>query len=145
MRFIKIFGMLVLGLLIMGITQAIAMIFENLIPFWGIGSIIFAAIYVILAYFVVKWIIVRRFKENLHIYRITKPKFNKEFILCAILLPIIVYSIYILCIPGSFFTPNFTSKNEYLKSIFWVIFVNGFAAAVVEEMVCRGLLMRYIQ
>lgn len=145
MKFIKIFGMLILGLLIMGVTQGLASIFEDLIPIWGIGVIVFAVVYIFLAYFVVKWIIVNVFKENLYVYRITKPHFNKWFLLCAILLPVLVYGVYILCVPGEFFTPNFTSQNEYLRNIFWVIFVNGFAAAIVEEMICRGLLMGYIQ
>ncbi|MCD8826622.1 CPBP family intramembrane metalloprotease [Staphylococcus gallinarum] len=145
MKFIKIFGMLILGLLIMGVTQGLASIFEDLIPIWGIGVIVFAVVYIFLAYFVVKWIIVNVFKENLYVYRITKPHFNKLFLLCAILLPVLVYGVYILCVPGEFFTPNFTSQNEYLRNIFWVIFVNGFAAAIVEEMICRGLLMGYIQ
>jgi membrane protease YdiL (CAAX protease family) len=144
-KFIKIFGMLILGLLIMGVTQGLASIFEDLIPIWGIGVIVFAVVYIFLAYFVVKWIIVNVFKENLYVYRITKPHFNKWFLLCAILLPVLVYGVYILCVPGEFFTPNFTSQNEYLRNIFWVIFVNGFAAAIVEEMICRGLLMGYIQ
>lgn len=145
MKFIKIFGMLILGLLIMALTQGVATIFESLIPFWGIGVIIFALIYVILAYYVVKLVIVRGFKQKLYVYRITKPQFNKLFIVSAVLLPVIVYGIYILCVPGIFFAPNFTSQSEYLRNIFWIIFVNGFAAAIVEEMVCRGLLMRYIQ
>lgn len=137
--------MLILGLLIMGVTQGLASIFEDLIPIWGIGVIVFSVVYIFLAYFVVKWIIVNVFKENLYVYRITKPHFNKWFLLCAILLPVLVYGVYILCVPGEFFTPNFTSQNEYLRNIFWVIFVNGFAAAIVEEMICRGLLMGYIQ
>lgn len=145
MQFIKVFGMLILGLLIMGVTQGLASIFEDLIPIWGIGVIVFSVVYIFLAYFVVKWIIVNVFKENLYVYRITKPHFNKWFLLCAILLPVLVYGVYILCVPGEFFTPNFTSQNEYLRNIFWVIFVNGFAAAIVEEMICRGLLMGYIQ
>ncbi len=145
MKFIKIFGMLILGLLIMGVTQGLASIFEDLIPIWGIGVIVFAVVYIFLAYFVVKWIIVNGFKESLDVYSITKPHFNKLFLLCAILLPVLVYGVYILCVPGEFFTPNFTSQNEYLRNIFWVIFVNGFAAAIVEEMICRGLLMGYIQ
>ncbi|WP_436882313.1 CPBP family intramembrane glutamic endopeptidase [Staphylococcus gallinarum] len=137
--------MLILGLLIMGVTQGLASIFEDLIPIWGIGVIVFAVVYIFLAYFVVKWIIVNGFKESLDVYSITKPHFNKLFLLCAILLPVLVYGVYILCVPGEFFTPNFTSQNEYLRNIFWVIFVNGFAAAIVEEMICRGLLMGYIQ
>ena len=60
-------------------------------------------------------------------------------------LPIVVYGIYFIFVPGDFTVHHFGNLNDMLHSFFWSIFVTALGGAVVEEMVCRGLLMGYIE
>lgn len=144
MKYLKIIGMFMLSLVIMGIAQGIAQLFDSLIPFLR-GTIFFAFMYVIFAYIAVKFVVTRVLSGVLESYRITLPRFNKIYVILGFMLPIVVYSTYVIFVPGEFLIQKLEFSQDYLRNIFWAIFVNGFAAAIVEEMVCRGLLMGYVE
>ncbi|MEM5615438.1 hypothetical protein AAHH63_02545 [Staphylococcus haemolyticus] len=50
MKILKIAGMFLLALLIMVVTQGIASIFSDLIPFLGMGAILQGILYIIFAF-----------------------------------------------------------------------------------------------
>lgn len=50
MKILKIAGIFLLALLIMVVTQGIASIFSDLIPFLGIGAILHGILYIILLF-----------------------------------------------------------------------------------------------
>ena len=77
-------------------------------------------------------------------YRITKPKFSVIYVVLGIGLPVAVYAVYVIFVPGDFIVHHFSTLNDILH-VFWAIFVTAIGGAVVEEMVCRGLLMGYIE
>ena len=54
MNYIKILGMFVLAFLMIIVAQALGAIFDEMIPFLGIGIIISALIYCIVIYFFVR-------------------------------------------------------------------------------------------
>ncbi|MDM7881270.1 type II CAAX endopeptidase family protein [Staphylococcus borealis] len=145
MKLLKIIGMFILALLIMSITQGIASIFSDLIPFLGIGAILQGLLYVIFAFLVVRLFIMRVFKDNLTAYRITKPKFNIIYVVLGIGLPVAVYAVYFIFVPGDFIVHHFSTLNDTLHMFFWSIFVTAIGGAIVEEMVCRGFLMGYVE
>ena len=74
-------------------------------------------------------------------YRITKPKFSVIYVVLGIGLPVAVYAVYVIFVPGDFIVHHFSTLNDILHTFFWAIFVTAIGGAVVEEMVCRGLLM----
>lgn len=50
MKLLKIIGMFILAILIMGITQGITLLFDDFIKFLGIGVILSGIFYVIFAF-----------------------------------------------------------------------------------------------
>ena len=54
MKILKIAGMFLLALLIMVVTQGIASIFSDLIPFLGMGAILQGILYIIFCFLVVR-------------------------------------------------------------------------------------------
>lgn len=145
MKLLKIIGMFILAILIMGVTQGITLLFDDFIKFLGIGVLLSGIFYVIFAFFVVRFFIKRVFKDNLESYRITAPKFHKTYVLLGLGLPILVYTIYFIFVPGDFKVHHFNSLNETMRMIFWPIFMTALGGGIVEEMVCRGFLMGYIE
>ena len=49
--------MFLLAIIIMVISQTIALLFDTLIPFYGIGTILSSITYILLTFFIVRWII----------------------------------------------------------------------------------------
>lgn len=145
MKILKIAGMFLLALLIMVVTQGIASIFSDLIPFLGMGAILQGILYIIFAFLVVRLFIKHVLKDRLNAYRITKPKFSVIYVVLGIGLPVAVYAVYVIFVPGDFIVHHFSTLNDILHTFFWAIFVTAIGGAVVEEMVCRGLLMGYIE
>ena len=96
MKIIKIVGMFLLAIIIMVISQTIALLFDKLIPFYGIGTILSSITYILLTFFVVRWIITHVFKGALSSYRITKPVFHPIYLILGIALPCVVYAIYFI-------------------------------------------------
>ena len=50
MKIIKIVGMFLLAIIIMVISQTIALLFDTLIPFYGIGTILSSITYILLTF-----------------------------------------------------------------------------------------------
>ena len=96
MKIIKIVGMFLLAIIIMVISQTIALLFDTLIPFYGIGTILSSITYILLTFLVVRWIITHVFKEGLSSYRMTKPVFHPIYLILGIALPCIIYAIYFI-------------------------------------------------
>ena len=84
MKILKIAGMFLLALLIMVVTQGIASIFSDLIPFLGMGAILQGILYIIFAFLVVRLFIKHVLKDRLNAYRITKPKFSVIYVVLGI-------------------------------------------------------------
>lgn len=145
MKIIKIIGMFLLAIIIMVISQTIALLFDIIIPFYGIGTILSSITYILLTFLVVRWIITHVFKETLSSYRMTKPVFHPIYLILGIALPCVVYAIYFIFIPGDFKVHHFNSISKTIHDLSYIIFMQAAAGAIVEEMVCRGLLMGYIE
>ena len=145
MNIIKIISMFILAIIIMGVSQTIALVFDAFIPFCGIGTILSSITYILLTFFIVRWMIVKVFKNTLSSYRITKPILHPLYLILGIALPLLVYAIYFIFIPGDFKVYHFNSISKVIHELSYIIFMQAIAGAIVEEMVCRGLLMGYIE
>ena len=145
MKIIKIIGMFMLAIVIMGISQTIALLFDSFLPFFGVGTLLSSITYILLTFFIVRWIIIKMFKDSLSSYRITKPIFHPLYLILGIALPLFVYGIYFIFIPGDFTVHHFNSISKTVHVLSYTIFMQAIAGAIVEEIVCRGLLMGYIE
>lgn len=145
MKWIKVLCLVIIGFLIMALGQAVASIWDVFIPYYGIGALLFGITYILVSLWMIRLIIKKVFKEDLVDYRITPFKWNKTAFLIALALPIGIYAVYILFVPGEWITHLNGSNSELLNQLSWSIFVNAMGAAVVEECICRGLLMGYIE
>ena len=81
MKIIKIVGMFLLAIIIMVISQTIALLFDIIIPFYGIGTILSSLTYILLTFLVVRWTITHVFKETLSSYRMTNPVFHPIYLI----------------------------------------------------------------
>ena len=145
MKWIKVLCLVIIGFLIMALGQAVASIWDVFIPYYGIGALLFGITYIFVSLWMIRLIIKKVFKADLVDYRITRFKLNKIAFLIALVLPIGIYALYILFVPGEWITHLNGSNSELLNQLSWSIFVNAMGAAVVEECICRGLLMGYIE
>lgn len=53
MKIIKIIGMFMLAIVIMGISQTIALLFDSFLPFFGVGTLLSSITYILLTFFIV--------------------------------------------------------------------------------------------
>ena len=145
MNYIKIWGMFVLAFLMIIVAQALGAIFDEMIPFLGIGIIISALIYCIVIYFFVRLMIEKGLKQRRVDYRIVSPHFDIRAVILGIILPLSVILFYLIFVPGEFKISHFKTQDTLFHSLFWDIFQVAVAGAIVEELVFRGLLMGYIE
>lgn len=145
MTHIKVIGVFIIGLLIMVFSQGIGALWEEILPNFGLGNILFGLTYISVAYVLIRLWVRRGLKSTLNNYRITKVKIDRPVLILALLLPLCVYTFYFLFIPGEFFVDLSQSPNAIINQISFTLFVNALAAAIVEEFVLRGVLMGYIE
>ncbi|MCQ9291520.1 CPBP family intramembrane metalloprotease [Staphylococcus hyicus] len=145
MTHIKVIGVFIIGLLIMVFSQGIGALWEEILPNFGLGNILFGLTYISVAYVLIRLWVRRGLKSTLNNYRITKVKIDRPVLILALLLPLCVYTFYFLFIPGEFFVDLSQSPNDIINQISFTLFVNALAAAIVEEFVLRGVLMGYIE
>lgn len=133
----------VLGLLILVFSQAVSAL-PSLLPIpESVVGIVFSVLYVAIAYFLLKSACGKLVPVSLKECRIDRPHLSIKWLLVAVLLPVIV-SVILVCLPGDF-TRNDLSGLQIFNIIVNAVFVVGFSAGVVEEMIFRGLIMTALE
>ena len=111
----------------------------------SIEYILHALTYIVLSYFSVKWFIEIVLKSNMREYRIIPVKFFKSCFLIGLILILVIDLIYILFIPGKLIVPHYSTSVRFMEMFFSAFLITGIAAPILEEMVFRGILMRYFE
>lgn len=109
----------------------------------GITNVIFGCLYVSFTYLLIKLLCTKVLHTTMDDCRITKPKVNPWWIVCAITLTVGV-SALLLCTPGNLVN-NHLPEGQILNIVVFALFVLGLGAGVVEEMVFRGVIMRTLE
>ena len=131
------------GILILIVSQIVSSL-PSLLPLPEfIVSIVFGMLYVTIAYFLLKLTCAKLVHLSLGECRIGKPCIRGKWLLVAVLLPVAVSSV-LLCMPGDF-VRNDVSGYEMFNIVVTALFVVGFGAGVVEEMVFRGFIMTVLE
>lgn len=103
-----------------------------------LGNIVSAIVYISIVYLLLKLICQKLLRINITECKITKVRVQMKWIAVGILLPSVVMAILFLS-KGTFTTNSFSLK-ESLYIITNQIFASAFAAAIVEEMIFRGVM-----
>ena len=101
--------------------------------------------YLVVALLLFKLVANKVYKRNLAYFRITRFKFIKVCVLLGLLLPIVVMSFYLIFIPGHWVVTDLKSNQEYSAMLIEIFFLGGIVAPIVEEMMFRGFLLKYIE
>ena len=100
--------------------------------------------YLIVALLLFKLVANKVYKRNLAYFRITHFKFIKVCVFLGLLLPVAVISFYLIFIPGHWVVTDLNSNQEYSAMLIEIFFLGGIVAPIVEEMMFRGFLLKYI-
>lgn len=135
-----------LGLVILVFSEAVSALPSLILPLSlpkMLFDIIFSVLYVTIAYYLLKVTCAKIIPISLKECRIDKPHISKMWLLVAIFLPVIVSGI-LLCLPGDF-VKNDLSALQMFNIVLSALFVVGFGAGVVEEMIFRGFIMTVLE
>ncbi|MGN1388004.1 MAG: hypothetical protein ACI4XS_15490, partial [Bacillus sp. (in: firmicutes)] len=133
----------VLGLLILVFSQAVSAL-PSLLPIpESVVGIVFSVLYVAIAYFLLKSVCGKVIPISLKECRIDRIHISTKWVLVAVFLPVIVSAI-LVCLPGNL-ARNDLSGLQIFNIIVNAVFVVGFSAGVVEEMIFRGLIMTALE
>ncbi|MCJ1661174.1 CPBP family intramembrane metalloprotease [Staphylococcus sp. NRL 18/288] len=141
---LKIIGVIILSFILTVVAQNIAILW-HLLNLHSFETVLHAITYVVLTFVFVKLIINKLFKDTLANYRINKFQFNKSYIIIGLLIPIVMFLIFICFVPGHFEITKTNNMTEYLEMLFEIVVLGGICAPIAEELVTRGLLMGYIE
>lgn len=132
-----------LGLLILVFSEAVSAL-PSLLPLpESVVNIVFGVLYVVIAYYLLKLACAKLIPISLKECRIDRPHISIMWLAVAVLLPVIVSAI-LLCMPGNF-VKNDLSGLQMVNIFVTAIFVVGFGAGVVEEMIFRGFIMTALE
>ncbi|HDF4598069.1 MULTISPECIES: type II CAAX endopeptidase family protein [unclassified Mammaliicoccus] len=101
--------------------------------------------YLIVSIGLVKLLVNKILKNKLSYYRVTTFKIYPLCLILGLLLPIIVITVYFMFISGDIIVTQFASKKDYIEMVISVLFISGIVAPIVEEIIFRGVLLKYIE
>ncbi|MGM9927226.1 MAG: lysostaphin resistance A-like protein [Bacillus sp. (in: firmicutes)] len=132
-----------LGIIILVFSQVISALPGQLPLPKSVATIVYGGLYVFISYRLLKVVCTKIVPISLEECRIGKPYISKIWFLVAIFLPAIVSAV-LLCMPGEF-VRNDLSHLDIFNIVMSALFVVGFGAGVVEEMIFRGFIMAVLE
>lgn len=140
---LKIIGTILLLFVVVVLAQNIGIVWHAL-HLHSFEYVLHGITYLVVALLLFKLVANKVYKRNLAYFRITRFKFIKVCVLLGLLLPIAVMSFYLIFIPGHWVVTNLKSNQEYSAMLIEIFFLGGIVAPIVEEMMFRGFLLKYI-
>ncbi|PCF45030.1 CPBP family intramembrane glutamic endopeptidase [Staphylococcus delphini] len=146
-KLVVVFNIIGLSIILFIIT----VLAQNLGILWHIFSlytleyVLHGLTYLIVSIGLVKLLVNKILKNKLSYYRITTLKIYPLCLILGLLLPIIVITVYFVFISGDIIVTQFASKKDYIAMVISVIFISGIVSPIVEEIIFRGVLLKYIE
>ncbi|AMY05873.1 CPBP family intramembrane metalloprotease [Staphylococcus condimenti] len=140
----KIIGTILLLFIVVVFAQNIGIVWHAL-HLYSFEYILHGATYLTVALLLFKFVANKIYKRNLAYFRITRFKFIKVCVILGLLLPVTVISFYLIFVPGHWIVTSLKSHQEYSEMMIEIIFLGGIVAPMVEEMMFRGFLLKYIE
>lgn len=126
-----------------GLAQAIASVILILGVPEFICNILAGILYIVMAYHLMGVVCRKYLKEDIAEFNIPRFKISWEWLIVAIVLPVLVSGCYFF-LEGSFET-NPIDLNTKMSLVTAGIFFIGFGAGIVEEIVFRGIIMNVVE
>lgn len=138
---------IIFSLLVLILSQVLAQVSASVfylikVPEF-ICNVLAGTLYVIFAYYFIKLLCKKYFKEDMSEYNIPHFSIKLKWIIVAIALPVLVSVCYLLF--SGTYEKNMIGLNGKLIILSSGIFFTGLGAGIVEEMVFRGIMMKSIE
>lgn len=141
---LKILGMIVLLFVISVFAQNLGILW-HVFNWQGLEYVLHGLTNLIVTVLAVKLLVNKGLKRELTDYRVTSIRIDSRYLFLGILLPIIVNLLYVILIPGQLMIAQLGSNKAYIELLLSVIFISGIVAPIVEEIVFRGILLKYVE
>lgn len=140
----KVIGLFVIIIVIMVSSQILGSLW-HLLDLKGVEYLLHGLTYLGLFILLVWLFIHKGLKRSLTEFRIDTPRLIPFTLVLGIILTVGVRLLFILCVPGTFYWTPLDGWEDYLASFTYDIWISGMVAPIVEEMVFRGILMKYLE
>lgn len=144
---LKAIGFCIIAVVILAISQGIAMIIGSLFSILGLPDFIEAFVdsilYPVLSFIGLKLTAEKIFKYSLKDFRIKKPEIKWYWVVVSVLLPLSVIAMFQF-ISGEWII-NEVGLITKISITVWGILFYGVAVGIVEEMVFRGVIMGVLE
>ena len=141
---LKIIGMSVILFIISVLAQNLGILW-HMFSLYTLEYVLHGLTYLIMTIILVKVLVNKGLKNTLSYYRVTDFKIYPLCLILGLLLPIIIMTIYFVFIPGNIFVTQLESTKDYIEMTISVVFITGIVAPIVEEIIFRGVLLKYIE
>ncbi|MBF0813548.1 CPBP family intramembrane metalloprotease [Staphylococcus saprophyticus] len=141
---LKIVGLSIILFIISVLAQNIGILW-HMFSLYTLEYLLHGLTYLIVTIGLVNLLVKKGLKNKQSYYRITTFKICPLCLILGLLLPIIVVTVYFMFISGDMIITQFASKQEYIEMIISVLFISGIVAPIVEEIIFRGVLLKYIE
>ncbi|RIL82778.1 CPBP family intramembrane metalloprotease [Staphylococcus cohnii] len=141
---LKIVGISIILFIISVLAQNLGILW-HIFSFYALEYVLHGLTYLIVTVYLVKLLVYKCLKKTISYYRITSFKIYPLCLMLGLLLPVAVMTFYFVLFSGNIFVPKFDSTKEYIEMLISVVFISGIVAPIVEEIVFRGVLLKYIE
>lgn len=141
---LKIVGLSIILFIISVFAQNIGILW-HIFSLYTLEYLLHGLTYLIVTIGLVNLLVKKGLKNTLSYYRITTFKIYPLCLILGLVLPIIVITVYFVFISGDIIVTQFASEKEYIEMIISVLFISGIVAPIVEEIIFRGVLLKYIE
>lgn len=141
---LKIIGMSLLLFVISVFAQNLGILW-HIFDLYTIEYVLHGLTYLAIATWFIKILVNKGLKKPLSYYRITSIQIYPLCLILGFFLPLTVMLVYYIFVPGNLIMPNYKSSKEYVEMLIDGILIAGIVAPIVEEIVFRGVLLKYIE
>lgn len=141
---LKIVGLSIILFIISVLAQNIGILW-HMFSLYALEYLFHGLTYLIVTIGLVNLLVKKGLKNKLSYYRITTLKIYPLCLIVGLLLPIIVIIVYFVFISGDVIVTQFASEKEYIEMTISLLFISGIVAPIVEEIIFRGVLLKYIE
>lgn len=141
---IKIIGMCLVLFVIVVFSQNLAVLWP-LLDLKGVEYLLHGVTYGVIFIFLMKLLIYKGLKKDWAYFRVKRFSGLRFCIMLGVLLPVFVIAIYIIFVPGVFYWTPIGKVTDYSAMLIEAVFIGGIVAPIVEEMMFRGVLLKYIE
>lgn len=141
---LKIISMSLLLFIISVLAQNLGILW-HILDLYTIEYVLHGLTYLAVTICLIKILINKGLKKSLPYYRITSIRIYPLCLILGFFLPLTVIVVYYIFVPGNLIMTNYKSSKDYVEMLIEGILIAGIVAPIVEEIIFRGVLLKYIE